>query len=175
MPRFMLFYKGEATDPADMTEEERQSVMAAWGAWMEDVGSALVDVGAPLAQGASIVDDGTTGTPTPLSGYSIVEAAFDVLVEPLPQFRGRRDFGKPRAFGPILSLDASRPEPVDEESIPTRAGQVVHACEVDSVGHMTNLPRPRVRSPATKSARHLAGRIDDPRDLGFTRPGRRKS
>ena len=74
MPQFMLVYKGEATDTADMTEEEQQSVMAAWGAWMERVGSALVDVGAPLRPAASIVDDGTSGTPTPLSGYSIVEA-----------------------------------------------------------------------------------------------------
>lgn len=74
MPRFMLMYKGDATDAADMTEEERQAVMAAWGEWMEKVGSALVDVGAPLRAGTSIVDDGSGGTPTPLSGYSIVEA-----------------------------------------------------------------------------------------------------
>jgi hypothetical protein len=74
MPRFMMMYKGDATDPADMTEEERQAVMAAWGEWMEKVGSALVDVGAPLQAGASIIDDGSVGTPTPLSGYSIVEA-----------------------------------------------------------------------------------------------------
>jgi hypothetical protein len=31
MPRFMMLYKGDATDAADMTEEERQAVMAAWG------------------------------------------------------------------------------------------------------------------------------------------------
>lgn len=74
MPRFMMVYKGEATDPADMTEEDRQAVMAAWGAWMENVGSALVDVGAPLGAATSIVDDGSTGTPTALSGYSLVEA-----------------------------------------------------------------------------------------------------
>lgn len=74
MARFMLVYKGEATDTADMTEEQQQAVMAAWGAWMERLGPALVDVGAPLASGTSVVDDGSAGTPTALSGYSIVEA-----------------------------------------------------------------------------------------------------
>ena len=73
MPRFMMVYKGDATDPAAMTEEEGQAVMAAWGTWIENVGPALVDVGTPLGPGASVVDDGTTGTPTPLNGYSIVE------------------------------------------------------------------------------------------------------
>jgi hypothetical protein len=70
----MMVYKGDATDPADMTEEEGRAVMAAWGTWMENVGSALVDIGTPLAPGTSVVDDGTTATPTSLNGYSIVEA-----------------------------------------------------------------------------------------------------
>jgi hypothetical protein len=70
----MMVYKGDATDPADMTEEEGRAVMAAWGTWMENVGSALVDIGTPLAPVTSVVDDGTTATPTSLNGYSIVEA-----------------------------------------------------------------------------------------------------
>lgn len=74
MPRFMMIYKGDPRDTADMSEQEQQAVMAAWGAWMEDAGSALVDLGAPLRAAASVVDDGSAGTPAPLSGYSIVEA-----------------------------------------------------------------------------------------------------
>ena len=75
MPGFMLIYKGEATDMADMTQEQAQEVMAKWGAWMEKVGPALADIGAPFGDAVSVVDDGSTAPPTTLTGYSIVEAA----------------------------------------------------------------------------------------------------
>ncbi len=74
MAKYLMVYKGEATDPADMPEEQRNEVMARWVAWMEEVGPALSDVGTPLAPSASIVDDGSIASPTPLSGYSIIEA-----------------------------------------------------------------------------------------------------
>lgn len=74
MARFMLIYKGEATDMADMTEEQAQDVMAKWGAWMGKVGPALSDIGAPFGGGVSMVDNGTTAEPTSLTGYSIIEA-----------------------------------------------------------------------------------------------------
>lgn len=74
MSRFMMIYKGEATDMADMTEEEGAAVMAKWGVWMEKVGPALTDVGTPFGPGSSIVDDGSTGPVIGLTGYSIVEA-----------------------------------------------------------------------------------------------------
>jgi hypothetical protein len=75
MPKFMMVYKGEATDMAEMTEEQAQEVMAKWGVWMEKVGVALSDVGTPFGPSASLVDDGTVGAAVSLSGYSIVEAA----------------------------------------------------------------------------------------------------
>jgi hypothetical protein len=74
MSRYIMIYKGEATDTADMTEEQASEVMAKWGAWMGTVGSALVDVGSPFGEGISAIDDGSTATPVPLSGYSVVEA-----------------------------------------------------------------------------------------------------
>ena len=74
MAKFMFVYKGEATDMAEMTPEEGAEVMAKWGAWMEEVGSALADVGAPFGFGHSVADDGSTGTAASLTGYSIVEA-----------------------------------------------------------------------------------------------------
>lgn len=75
MGKYMMIYKGEATDMSEMTEEQAGEVMAKWGAWMEKVGGALSDVGAPFGAGVSVVDNGTTGSPTSLTGYSIVEAA----------------------------------------------------------------------------------------------------
>ncbi len=74
MPKYIMLYKGEATDMADMTEEQAGEVMAKWGAWMENVGSALADIGTPFGPGTSQVDDGTAGTALSLTGYSIVEA-----------------------------------------------------------------------------------------------------
>ena len=74
MARFMLVYKGEATDMADMTEEQAGAVMAKWAVWTQKVGPALSDIGTPFGPGSSLVDDGSTGTATSLTGYSIVEA-----------------------------------------------------------------------------------------------------
>ncbi len=74
MAKYMLIYKGEATDMADMTEEASQAVFAKWAAWMERIGPALSDVGTPFGPGSSIVDDGSRGPSVALTGYSIVEA-----------------------------------------------------------------------------------------------------
>ena len=75
MSKYILIYKGQATDMSEMTEEQSQAVMAKWGAWMGQVGGALVDVGSPFGPSASVVDNGSAGTATAASGYSIVEAA----------------------------------------------------------------------------------------------------
>lgn len=74
MPRFMMVHKGEATDVSAMPEGEVAAIMAKWGLWMERVGPALVDVGAPFGPGTSVIDDGSTGPAVAASGYSIVEA-----------------------------------------------------------------------------------------------------
>ena len=57
------------------TEEQTQETMAAWGAWMGGLGDALLDGGAPFGDRATVVDDGSAGTPAELTGFSIVEAA----------------------------------------------------------------------------------------------------
>lgn len=75
MSQYILVYKGEATDMSEMTPEQGAEVMAKWGAWMANVGSALTDVGSPFAPGASVVDDGSSGEAASLTGYSIIEAA----------------------------------------------------------------------------------------------------
>ena len=74
MADFILLYKGEATDLNEMSEAQAKAVMDGWKVCMEDVGGALKDVGAPMGEGLSLVDDGTTGKPLSLSGYSILTA-----------------------------------------------------------------------------------------------------
>jgi|SRR3989344_7636188 len=75
MKKFMLLYNGAATPQDQMSDEASKAIMAKWAEWMEKVGSAMVDMGAPLANGTTIVDDGSDGAATVLSGYSIIEAA----------------------------------------------------------------------------------------------------
>jgi hypothetical protein len=74
MARFMMVYKGEATDMADMTQEQTEGVMEKWAIWMQGVGEALSDIGTPFGPGSSVVDDGSSGTAASLTGYSVVEA-----------------------------------------------------------------------------------------------------
>src|SRR5580704_4681409 len=74
MARFIYLYRGPATPMSDFTPEQGAERMAAFGAWMEKVGAALVDVGSPFGTSASVRDDGTEGTAGDLIGYTIVEA-----------------------------------------------------------------------------------------------------
>lgn len=74
MAKYMMTYKGEATDMSDMSEEQVQEVMSAWAAWVEKVGPAMVDVGHPFGESSSVVDDGSEGSAGSYSGYSVVEA-----------------------------------------------------------------------------------------------------
>jgi hypothetical protein len=58
----------------DFTPEQGEAQMKAWNDWIERAGSALVDVGNPVAPRASVRDDGTDAEPSDQNGYSIVEA-----------------------------------------------------------------------------------------------------
>ena len=74
MKKFILVYNGPATPMEQMTEEQGKKTMALWQTWMEKVGGALVDIGAPMANGRAVVDDGSEGEATDLNGYTIIEA-----------------------------------------------------------------------------------------------------
>jgi hypothetical protein len=58
------------------TDEERERVMAAWGAWFGQLGEAVVDGGNPFGASASVSGDGGTsdGAPSGLGGYSVIRA-----------------------------------------------------------------------------------------------------
>lgn len=68
MAKFVLIYHGGKMPD---TPEEKDRVMAAWGAWMEGLGDGLVDPGNPLGPPRSIGADAAD----PASGFSIIEAA----------------------------------------------------------------------------------------------------
>jgi len=70
MAKFMFAYTGGSMAE---TEEERNAVMAAWGAWFGELGGAIVDPGNPF--GASgVVSSGGNGAAGTLTGYSLVTA-----------------------------------------------------------------------------------------------------
>lgn len=92
MAKFIYLYRGPATPVSDRTPEQDAERMAAFGAWMEKVGTALADVGSPFGSSASVRDDGTEGTAGDLIGYTIVEAdnlaAAKALTNGLPFLSG---------------------------------------------------------------------------------------
>jgi hypothetical protein len=73
MAKFIYLYRGPAP-MSDPTPEQAAERMAAFSAWMEKVGAALVDVGSPFGTSMSVRDDGSEGTAGDLIGYTIVEA-----------------------------------------------------------------------------------------------------
>jgi hypothetical protein len=93
MAKFIYLYRGPAPDMSDLTPEQVAERTAAFGAWMEKAGPALVDVGSPFGSNASVRDDGTEGTAGDLIGYTIVEtddlAAAKALTGGLPFLAGR--------------------------------------------------------------------------------------
>ncbi len=59
------------------TPEEGAAVMAKWGAWMEGLGSAIVNPGAPVGQSITVSAPGVVvenGGANPLSGFTIIQA-----------------------------------------------------------------------------------------------------
>jgi len=68
--KFLVTYHGSGmpSDP-EMVEQAK----AAFGAWLQEAGDAVLDPGAPLRPGAQV----SNGSPTPLAeigGYSIIKA-----------------------------------------------------------------------------------------------------
>ncbi len=73
MTKFLVTYHGAG---APRTEEEQQQAMGAFMAWVDQVGSALVDPGAPLGGSAVVSREGVADglAEGPAGGYSILEA-----------------------------------------------------------------------------------------------------
>ncbi len=81
MPKFIFVYHG-GTMPE--TPEEGEKAMAAWGAWFQGMGDAVVDGGNPAGMSKTVSASGVAdnGGANPISGYSLVSAAnIDEAVE----------------------------------------------------------------------------------------------
>ena len=74
MSKYLFLYRGPATPMDQFTPEQSAEALQAWGAWMERIGPAVTDAGAPFGARDAVTGDGTSGTPSDQNGYSIVEA-----------------------------------------------------------------------------------------------------
>ena len=74
MPKYLVTYHGGDEMPA--SDEARQQMMSAFQSWVAEVGSAMVDPGAPLASSRTVTSDGETEAPVtdPVSGYTLLSA-----------------------------------------------------------------------------------------------------
>jgi hypothetical protein len=74
MSNYLFAYRGGGGMPE--TEEQRQAVMDAWGAWFGQLGEAVVDPGNPFAGSATVGGGGAVsdGGQAGLTGYSVVRA-----------------------------------------------------------------------------------------------------
>jgi hypothetical protein len=70
--KYLLIYEGQMDDPMpELSQEENDAMMQAWGDWMGRVGPALADGGALTGDRTRI---GGSGAPLPITGYNIVGA-----------------------------------------------------------------------------------------------------
>ena len=58
---------------ADATPEDMQKGMEPWMQWFGKHGSAILDMGSPLAHGQHFTPQGNSPSQSQLAGYSIVE------------------------------------------------------------------------------------------------------
>lgn len=75
MTNYVLVYTGGSG--MEMSQEEREAIMADWGAWYGKMGDAIVDGGNPFGQSKSIgqsgVSDGPASSPA-ATGYTVISA-----------------------------------------------------------------------------------------------------
>lgn len=83
MKKFLAIYLGAMHDDAfkkwmEMPEAEQkqktQEGMAAWGAWMQNNASAVLDAGGPLGKTKKADKGGVSDTRNSMSGYVVIQA-----------------------------------------------------------------------------------------------------
>lgn len=73
MPQFIFAYHGGKKPE---TQEEGEALMARWKSWIEGLGAAAVNPGAPVGMSKTVSSSGVAndGGSNPLSGFTMVEA-----------------------------------------------------------------------------------------------------
>ena len=73
MAKYLLVYHGAGRQ---VSKEDHEKAMAAWGAWFGSMGKALINAGSPVGKSWTVNGSGVTkdGGANPVSGYSLIEA-----------------------------------------------------------------------------------------------------
>ena len=75
MPKYLVLYRSPVS-PREMlsssTPEQAQAGMEGWMRWAGNAGSAIVDLGSPVATSTSVGKKAESGTP--IGGFSVLEA-----------------------------------------------------------------------------------------------------
>jgi hypothetical protein len=75
MATYLLAYHGGGMPE---TEEQQAQVVAAWAAWYEELGAAIVDGGNPVGAWKTMASDGSVsagGGANPITGYTVISAS----------------------------------------------------------------------------------------------------
>ncbi|MDA0366259.1 MAG: YciI family protein [Chloroflexi bacterium] len=74
MPKYLLAYHGGGMPEGEAAQAKE---MAAWGAWFQKLGSAVVDGGNPVGASKTVSAAGAAtdgGGANPITGYSVLQA-----------------------------------------------------------------------------------------------------
>jgi hypothetical protein len=83
MNKYLVLYRSEAAKSgmtvsamfASSTPEQMAAGMAAWRAWYEGCGSAVIDLGAPLDKSNTMAEGSVNPGKTAITGYTFIQAA----------------------------------------------------------------------------------------------------
>jgi hypothetical protein len=108
MNKYLVLYRSKAAlngmsvaeMMANTPPEQLAAGMAAWQAWHERAGSAVVDLGAPLDKSTAVEGDCGSPAKTSITGYSILEAPS--LADAVALMQGHPHFHAPESSVQIL-------------------------------------------------------------------------
>ena len=93
MKKFLVIYGSPVSAREQMlkaTPEQAKAGMEAWMKWSQKAGQAIVDLGAPLGNSASVANGKATDTKSEIGGFSILQAdsreALTALLAEHPHF-----------------------------------------------------------------------------------------
>jgi hypothetical protein len=115
MKRYLVLYRAEAAAAgglsvaemfANTPPEQLKAGMAMWQAWHERVGSACVDLGAPLDNSTTVTKDSAAPGRSNITGFSILEAGS--MEEALALMKNHPHFFMPGSSAQILECVSMR-------------------------------------------------------------------
>lgn len=108
MKKYLVLYRAEGALSgisvtemfANSTPEQMAAGMAAWKAWYDGTGGAVVDLGAPLDKSTTLTGGTSAPEKTAITGYSLLEA--ESIDEAMGLLKGHPHFHMPGSSVQVL-------------------------------------------------------------------------